>query len=165
MEKILHEKELFVIMAIGAWQTQNTRMDQFLSSVSDELLDSEIAPGKNRGTYLLGHLTAVSDNLFHLFGLGERMHPGLDKIFIDKPDKSGLAIPATAELRSYWKGVNDKLASQFAKMTIDDWFSRHSAVPAEDFAKEPHRNKLNVLLNRTSHQAYHLGQLILLKRQ
>jgi hypothetical protein len=30
-------------------------------------------------------------------------------------------------------------------------------------AKEPTRNKLSVLLNRTSHVAYHLGQLILAK--
>ena len=33
----------------------------------------------------------------------------------------------------------------------------------EDFIKEPHRNKLNVLLTRTTHLAYHAGQLALLK--
>lgn len=163
MEKILPDKDLFVMMAIAAWQTQNTRVDQFLLAVNDELLESEIAPGKNRGVYLLGHLTAVNDNLFRLFGLGERMHADLDKIFLDKPDKSGLAFPSTADLRAYWKEVNEKLVSEFGKMTTDDWFNRHSAVSPDDFRKEPHRNKLNVLLNRTSHQAYHLGQLILLK--
>jgi hypothetical protein len=33
----------------------------------------------------------------------------------------------------------------------------------EDFAKNPARNKLSVLLNRTSHVAYHLGQMLLAK--
>jgi len=36
------------------------------------------------------------------------------------------------------------------------------AVSDEDFSKEPHRNKLNVIINRTNHMSYHLGQLILL---
>jgi len=40
----------------------------------------------------------------------------------------------------------------------DEWFAKHSAVSAEDFAKEPHRNKLNILVNRTNHHSYHLGQ-------
>lgn len=164
MEKKLPEQELFVKMAIAAWQMQNTRVDQFLSSVNDEILESEIAPGKNRGTYILGHLIAVSDNLFRLFGIGERLHADFDKVFLDKPDKSGLTFPTTEELRAHWKDVNEKLTTKFNQMTLQDWFSRHIAVTQEDFKKEPHRNKLNVLLNRTSHQAYHAGQLILLKR-
>jgi hypothetical protein len=36
-----------------------------------------------------------------------------------------------------------------------DWFSRHMLVSPEDFAKEPHRNKLNVIINRTNHMANH----------
>jgi hypothetical protein len=32
-------------------------------------------------------------------------------------------------------------------------------------AKEPHRNKLNLLMNRTNHLSYHLGQLVLLQQQ
>ncbi len=39
-----------------------------------------------------------------------------------------------------------------------------AAVTAEDFAREPHRNKLNIVLNRTGHVSYHLGQLVLLKK-
>lgn len=164
MEKNVQEKALFVKMAVAAWQSQNDRVDQFLSSVSDDVLESEVSPGKNRGVYLLGHLTAVNDNLFRLFALGDRLHKDLDKIFLDKPDKSGLSFPATSALRAYWKEVNEKLSQQFAKMSVDDWFGRHIAVSAEDFNKEPHRNKLNVLMNRTSHQSYHLGQMILLKK-
>jgi hypothetical protein len=36
-------------------------------------------------------------------------------------------------------------------------------VSPEDFAKEPHRNRLNVLISRTNHMANHIGQLLLLK--
>ena len=40
---------------------------------------------------------------------------------------------------------------------------RGNLVSAEDFAKEPHRNKLNLIINRTNHQNTHYGQLIYLK--
>jgi hypothetical protein len=48
-------------------------------------------------------------------------------------------------------------------MQASAWFAKHNAVSAEDFAKEPHRNKLNVLITRTIHQGYHLGQMNYLK--
>ena len=34
-------------------------------------------------------------------------------------------------------------------------------LSAEDFAKEPHRNKISVLLSRNSHLAFHHGQMVL----
>jgi len=34
----------------------------------------------------------------------------------------------------------------------------------EDLAKDPGRNKLSVLINRTNHMAYHIGQLVLYKK-
>ena len=34
-------------------------------------------------------------------------------------------------------------------------------VSDEDFAREPHRNKLNVLISQTNHLSYHPGQLSL----
>ena len=43
-----------------------------------------------------------------------------------------------------------------------EWFTRHANISEADFPKEPHRNRLNVLLSRTSHLAYHRGQLVLL---
>jgi hypothetical protein len=55
------------------------------------------------------------------------------------------------------------LQEHFDTLSTEQWFQRHTAVSEVDFEKEPHRNKLNVLLSRTSHIAYHLGQLVLLK--
>jgi hypothetical protein len=47
----------------------------------------------------------------------------------------------------------------------DEWFTRHNNVSAADFANEPHRNKLNIIINRTNHTSYHLGQLVYLAKK
>jgi hypothetical protein len=46
-----------------------------------------------------------------------------------------------------------------------EWFLPHTVVSEEDFLKEPHRNKLNVLITRATHQAYHVGQMAYLKNK
>jgi uncharacterized damage-inducible protein DinB len=158
-------KALFVKMALSAWDVQNDRMNKLLDKLSDEQIAKEIAPGKNTGVYLLGHLVAINDNLLPLFDMGEKLYPSLEKLFVSSPDKSGQQFPSITELKKYWTTVNTKLSSQFAKMQPDEWFEKHTSVSAADFAKEPHRNKLNVLISRTNHQSYHLGQLILLQQK
>jgi hypothetical protein len=157
------QQDLFVKMAVTAWKTQNERVDKLLETLSNNVLMMETAPSRNRGIYLLGHLVAVNDRLFTLFGLGDRLHPELDTIFLTNPDRSTDTIPSVDELKQYWKNVNEKLDTAFRSMSSANWFSRHNSVTPEDFEKDPQRNKLNVLLNRTSHTAYHLGQLIYLK--
>ena len=154
---------LFVKMVMTAWQTQNREVDKLLETLSEKQLLQETAPGRNTGIYLLGHLTAVNDNLFKLLDLGERLHPELDPIFLDSPDRSGVAMPSIDELKKYWNEINAKLTENFNKMHPSEWFTRHTAVSEEDFVKEPHRNKLNVVITRTTHQSYHLGQLNYLK--
>jgi len=46
-------------------------------------------------------------------------------------------------------------------MLWSDWRQRHTAVSEEDFAKDPSRNRFAVLLSRTNHLSYHLGQALL----
>ena len=154
---------LFVQMALTAWHGQNRSVDELLGKLSDEQLLKETAPGKNTGIYLLGHLAAVNDGLFHLLGIGERLHPELDNIFIFNPDKSGQEMPSVNELKEYWTSINAALTAQFNKMQPEEWFTRHTKISTEDFAKEPQRNKLNVIITRTVHQGYHLGQMNYLK--
>ena len=36
-------------------------------------------------------------------------------------------------------------------------------VSEEDFEREPHRNRFGVLLGRTAHLAYHMGQAALVR--
>lgn len=154
---------LLVKMVLTAWHGQNTRVDDLLSKLSDVQLLHETAPGRNTGIYLLGHLAAVNDGLFKLLGIGERLHEELDDIFLYSPDNSGKIFPAVEALKNCWKEINGALAMKFNAMQPEAWFEKHTAVSAEDFAKEPHRNRLNVIITRTVHQGYHLGQMNYLK--
>jgi DinB superfamily len=157
-------KLIFIKMAISTWETYNGRVKKLLDELTDEQLLAETAPGRNRGIYLIGHLVAVSDSLFPILGFGERLYPELDKIFIESPDKSGIEMPAINELKEYWNKVNTRLADHINQMTADEWFTRHNNVSEPDFDKEPHRNKLNIIINRTNHTSYHLGQLVYLTK-
>src|ERR1700675_623207 len=87
--------------------------------------------------------------------------PELDAIFVSSPDKTGAQLPPVGELRKYWDEVNGKLLSQFASLSADEWLQRHYAMSEEDYAKDPTRNRLAVLLSRTNHMSYHLGQITL----
>ena len=155
---------LFVKMALDAWNIQSSRTDKLIQSLSDQTLTEETAPDRNTGTYLLGHLTAVHDAMIPLLGLGEKLYPQLETIFLKNPDKSGLEKPAIGDLRLYWNTVQVTLVNYFNQLTAEDWFKKHATISHEDFLKEPHRNKLSVLINRTNHLAYHLGQLAYLKK-
>ena len=156
---------LFVKMVVDYWTTQNTRVTKLIERLSEEDLMRETAPGRNRGVYIFGHLLAVSDALFPLLGLGEKMYPQLSKIFLEVPDKSVPNIPSITELKTQWSAVNTKLNEQFSKMSPADWFGKHTAVTEEAFSKEPHRNKLNIIINRTNHTSYHHGQLVYLEKK
>jgi len=162
MNTTIDTKELFIKMAVSAWEIQNSRVTKLLDTLSDQQLSADTAPGRNSGKYLIGHLAAVSDNLFPLLDWGEKLYPQLDVIFLKNPDKSDLETPSLSDLREYWKAINAAINTHISKMSTDEWFAKHTAISDEDFAKEPHRNKLNILINRTNHTSTHLGQLIYL---
>jgi len=159
----MEQQEIFVKMALHAWNVQVGRVDKFLSDLSHDDYFKEIAPGKNRIIYLLGHLTAINDNMIVLFALGNRSFAQLDEAFVKKPDKSGEELPSPDIVKNHWVKSNAELTSYFNKMPYSDWFTKHTIMSDEDFVKEPTRNKLSVLLNRTNHIAYRLGQMVLIK--
>jgi hypothetical protein len=158
------QQEMIIKQVLDTWYSHVMRTNNLLDTLTDDVLQNEIAPGRNRGVYLLGHLTAVHDRMLPLLGFGERHHPELDAIFITNPDKAVQDMPATRELRAYWNEVNASLEKHFKALRPEEWMQRHTSVSEEDFVKEPHRNRLNVLLSRTNHLAEHLGQMILLKK-
>jgi hypothetical protein len=160
----METKDLFIDMALKAWYIQLARTSELINGFTDEQWWGEIAPGRNRGIYLVGHLIAIHDAMNDILGLGQRLHPELEEAFVKNPDKTGFDMPSIELLKQYWKDVHENLSSQFQKMDADEWFKKHNAVTEELFAKEPTRNKLNVLINRTNHAAFHLGQLRLLKK-
>jgi hypothetical protein len=156
--------QITIKSCLDAWDSRIAKMDQLINELTDAQIANEIAPGKNTGTYLLGHLAAVHDAMFPLLGFGEKLNPEMENLFIKNPDKSGIQKPPLKELINYWKKVNDKLAEDFKKLTPEEWLQKHTSVSEEDFKKEPHRNRLNVLISRTGHVAYHCGQMVLLKK-
>ena len=149
-------------MVFDRWNALIKQFSDTLNSLSDDQLQKEIAPGKNRGIYLLGHLIAVHDDMIRLLDLGEKLYPGLYDPFLKAPDKSVTEIPSAEDLRSYWTKQNEILANKFESLKPEQWFEKHTAVSEEDFSKEPHRNKLNIVITRTSHLQYHTGQMVLL---
>ena len=159
----MNEQNMAVKLALDAWHGTVKRTDTLLDSLTDDQLESEVAPGRNRGVYILGHLTAVHDALQPLLGFGESMHPQMLETFIKNPDRAVSDIPSTQDLRNSWKEVNASLDKHFSTLQHNDWLGKHTSVSAEDFEKEPHRNRLNVLISRTNHLGYHLGQLTFLK--
>jgi uncharacterized damage-inducible protein DinB len=152
--------KLSVQVAINSWQLVLERVNKILLNLPEDQLLKEVAPGKNRLIYLWGHLTAIHDAMFPILGLGERLHPELDAIFVSNPDRAE-AQPPVGELRKYWEEVNGKLLSQFETLSANEWLLRHYAMSEEDYAKDPTRNRLAVLLSRTNHMSYHLGQMTL----
>lgn len=157
------KEQIFIEMALKAWNTQISRADKFFNSVPEEGFSKEVAPGKNRISYLLGHLITVNEGMISLFSLGERSYQDWDDAFIKNPDRAITNTPDVATLKKAWKESNERLNDLFGKMTVENWFGRHTSMTDDDLIKEPSRNKLSVLLNRTSHVAYHLGQLVLAK--
>ena len=160
----MNQNQQFVSTVLATWKLVIDRANKSFDASSDEDLQREIAPGKNRVYYLLGHLVAVHDLMLPLLRVGDRLHPELDDEFLANPDRT---FPdrelKPAELRKAWTEVNTKLLAAIETLTPDQWLERHASVSEEDFAKEPHRNRLSVLLSRTTHVAYHHGQIRLVK--
>jgi hypothetical protein len=151
----------YVALGLKTWNAQIDRADKLFAGLSSEEILQEIAPGRNRLLYLWGHLTAVHDAMLPLLSLGERLHPEFDVAFVSNPDKSRADIPSHEQVRGAWNAVNAELRKGFETMSWSDWVQRHSAVSEEDFAKDASRNRFAILLSRTNHLSYHLGQAVL----
>ncbi|RZJ24285.1 MAG: DinB family protein, partial [Flavobacterium sp.] len=94
--------EITLKMIFDRWDASLKSCDMLLASLSDETLEKEIAPGKNRGIYLLGHLIAVHDDMLVLLDLGEKLYPQLNGPFLKSPDKAVAGLPPVSELRTFW---------------------------------------------------------------
>src|SRR6476620_3621284 len=140
-------KELFIRMVLDAWNQKVNQLNKLFGELSDEQLERQVAPGKNTGVYLLGHLAAISNRMIPLLGLGNEVNPALYDTFVEKSEKEITDRPSVKELRKDWDEINAKLSGIFNGVAPHDWFKKHNSVSEEDFAKQPHRNKLNVIIN------------------
>lgn len=143
------------------WNAYNRIMQKTLDSTSEENYYKPIVPGGNSPSWLMGHLADTDDALLELFGIRKRMFPELAKIYHHERETNQTGHLSKAELISKWKEIIAELDATFKNMSEGDWLSRHMVVSEEDFKKEPHRNKLNVMLSRVTHKASHIGQIAL----
>jgi hypothetical protein len=159
------QKNLLVKPVLDAWNSRLEAANKMFSSLTDEDLQKEVSPGRNRALYLLGHLTAVHDRMLPLLNFEPQRYPELEEAFLNKPDKAVSEIPSARELRANWDTVNTTLSAHLNKLSEEEWFQKHTAVSEEEFVKEPHRNRLNVVVGRTNHLQYHMGQVALIKNK
>src|SRR6201997_595518 len=103
--------EMLIQTAISSWEQVIKRVGTLCLSCSEEQLLVEVAPAKNRISYLWGHLTAVNDAMFSVLRLGERLHPELDTVFIAQPDRS-VPLPASTEIAKYWEDRSEEHTSE-----------------------------------------------------
>ena len=159
----LNDRELAVRFQLEVWHGQTARLSELLYELTDERLLDEVSPGRNSGLYIVGHLAAVNDGMLPLLGFGEKRFPDLEDAFLKNPESADIERPTAGEVRRVWAELLGVLRENFDALPADEWFGKHTAVSDEDFENEPHRNRLNLLMNRTNHLSYHLGQLTLLK--
>lgn len=159
----MNKNEMIIKLVFDRWYGSIKNFDAILASLSDEQLAKEIVPGKNRGIYLLGHMIAVHDAMLVLLDFGSLQYPELQEPFLKSPDRAIAEIPSAQELRNLWSKQCQDLKQKFDSLSTDNWFEKHTAVSAEEFSNEPHRNKLNIIITRTTHLTYHTGQLVLIK--
>lgn len=153
-------EEILIAETIATWTSYLKRANKLFTDLDATLLEQEILPHRNRMVYIWGHLTAMHDRMLQLLGVAERVHPDFDAVFLTSPDKTQ-DLPAVEVIQAWWDEVNRRLDEGISQFTATDWIRKHGAVSDEDFAKDPLRNRLAILLTRTNHLAYHLGQAAL----
>jgi uncharacterized damage-inducible protein DinB len=141
------------------WDAYNRRMQKALDTISEESFYKPIVKDGNSPSWLMGHLADTDDALLELFGIRQRIFPELATIYHHERGTNQSGHLSKAELLNKWIVIVSELDRAFKRMSEKEWHARHMAVSEEDFKKEPHRNKLNVMLSRVTHKASHLGQM------
>src|SRR5580658_4062218 len=117
--KMTMEALLFTT-ALNSWKQVIGRFNKGIEPLNDEQLQKQVAPGKNRLFYLVGHLTAVHDRMIPMLGLGERLYPELDEPYVTNPDRVLTDPVSASDLKKAWSEVNGKLTAAFERFTPED---------------------------------------------
>ena len=80
------QTEMMVSLIVNAWANQNKTVTNYFNKYQDAAYLGEVAPGRNRAIYLLGHLISSNDSMLPMFGLGEKLYPELEEAFLKSPD-------------------------------------------------------------------------------
>lgn len=141
------------------WNMYNNRMQKVFETITEENYYKPIMANGNSPSWIMGHLADTDDALLELFGIGNRKHPELKTIYHHERGTNQSGHLSKTDLMTKWKSITAELDKAFKSWSENEWLNRHTSVNEEDFKKEPHRNKLNVMLSRVGHRASHLGQI------
>lgn len=150
-------------IALLQWTTYNKRMQKVFDSLDAGKFNTPIFPGGNSPSWIMGHLVDTDDRLLEVLGISKRLYPDLSTIYHGDLATNQQGNLDSAELQKRWQAILAKFDTALKGWSEADWLGPHTAVSAEDFKKEPHRNKLNVIMSRVSHKASHLGQIAMMK--
>jgi hypothetical protein len=156
--------ETLIQSALKVWKLNEVRFARTFHPLTEAELQKEVAPERNRLLYIWGHIVAVNDALFPLLGIGPKLYPEMDEIFIRKPDRSSPDIYSGEQVKEASTRINAMLWDTFTGWKVTDWLAPHTEVKPEEFAADPSRNRFSVMVNRTAHVAYHLGQAVLVTK-
>ena len=154
---------LAIKTVVNNWDQQTKAITDFFVKQPESDYLIEVAPNRNKAAYLLGHIIATNDGLLPLLGFEERLFPELDAYFTPNTEWNYDDFPSLKEWQEKWDLLNKTLSQHFNTLEPYQWLERHTKVSPEDFEIDSTRNKLNIIIGRTLHMRYHLGQLNLIK--
>ena len=103
----------------------------------------------------------MNDALLPLLGIGERLHPEFDGMFISKPDQSVQVTVSVQSLKTAWQEINQKLWDELLTVLgIGLGTAAHRGV-GRGFRAGTASESIHGTAGRTVHLAYHVGQATL----
>ena len=78
--------EVVVKMVLDAWHSKIKEADSFFDNLTDEQLQKEVAPGRNTGMYLLGHLALTHDMMLQILVFVQQIYPQLKSAYDENAD-------------------------------------------------------------------------------
>ncbi|TWV94727.1 DinB family protein [Chitinophaga pinensis] len=143
------------------WDNEVAHVNRMFNKYPDEIYMQQVAPGRNSAWYILGHLAATTDAMLPQSFAGELIYPDIAP-FLYTSEKT-LSVKANIQyLRRCWVDITNHFSKETRRFSSSEWMQRHALTSQEDFARDPGRNRLNLLMSRTAHLRYHLGQIALL---
>lgn len=155
------EQKNFVDTILTAWNRYLEQLGDLFNNLPDNG-DLENSFNKNRLLYTIGHLTALNDETGVELGLRELLYPELVNDFLVETYRTSNSGQSIHNLLAYWRNVNCTLTSYISDMQLSDWFEDKAGLLNNELQGTPQGSKLNVILTKTHHLVYHLGQLALL---
>lgn len=157
-----HKNELLKRLTLQHWISTNAKIEKAIESISEARYSTPLMPGRSTPAWIFCHLLQVNDSLFPILGFGAKLYPKLHDLMNNKEAEPHIVFRLD-ELREMWMHVGSKLLEHFNGMSGDQWLEKHTNISDEDFKREPHRNRGNVILHRLIHMSHHAGQLALIK--